>query len=184
MMANRLCMTAVALAIALSSQARADQPPNPPGNSGVLTDTEIERALKPEHTRGLHLRGLKRRDAPADDGSVNLNVAFEYNSSDLKPEASTQLTQLKSALTSEGLANDRFLVAGHTDSKGNPKYNQQLSVRRAESVKRFLVENGVGAERLDVVGYGGDRPLAPDRPDDPKNRRVEIRLIGEGDPAH
>lgn len=162
--------------------APADPATHTAGDADIMTDTEIERALNPAHTRGLHLRGLRRSGAAAEDAAgdaaVNLNVPFEYDSSDLKPEASLQLTQLKSALTSEGLIHERFLVAGHTDSKGNARYNQQLSVRRAESVKRFLVSNGVGAERLDVVGYGGDRPIAPDRPDDPHNRRVEIRLIG------
>jgi flagellar motor protein MotB len=42
----------------------------------------------------------------------------------------------------------------------------------------------VAPERLDIVGYGGDRPIDADRPDDPKNRRVEIRLIGEAAPDH
>jgi outer membrane protein OmpA-like peptidoglycan-associated protein len=179
MIAARPCWMGIACALLLSAQVRADEPPASADGSAVMTDAEIERALKPEHTRGLHLRGLKRSDAAPDDAAANLNVPFEYNSSDLKPEAFTQLNQLKSALTSELLLHDRFLVAGHTDSKGSAKYNHELSVRRAESVKRFLVENGVGAARLDVVGYGGDHPLEPDRPDDPKNRRVEIRLIGE-----
>jgi outer membrane protein OmpA-like peptidoglycan-associated protein len=180
----RLFRLGVALALVFAAQARADDPPAAAGTPGIMTDTDIERALQPRHSRGLQLRGLKRRDAAADDAAVNLNVPFEYNSSELKPEAFTQLTQLKSALTSDALIHDRFLVAGHTDSKGNARYNQQLSVRRADSVKRFLVTNGIAPGRLDIVGYGGDRPFDAGRPEDPKNRRVEIRLIGEGASEH
>jgi OOP family OmpA-OmpF porin len=71
------------------------------------------------------------------------------------------------------------LVAGHTDAKGNARYNKQLSLRRAESVKRFLVANGLEASRLDIVGYGSEQLLTPDQPEDAQNRRVEIRDLGE-----
>jgi outer membrane protein OmpA-like peptidoglycan-associated protein len=148
-------------------------------DSTVMSDEEIANALKPAKTRGVSLRGLKRTQSAAAMSSVNLNIPFEYNSSELKPEASAQLKQLASALTKESLRNDRFLVAGHTDAKGNPQYNKQLSQRRAESVRRFLVASGLDAGRLDTIGYGSDQPLTPDQPDDPKNRRVEIRDLGE-----
>ncbi len=172
-------MLAFAIAAALSTTARADDGAPPAGANGILSNEQIERALKPAKTRGLNLRGLKRVDVPQEDAAVNLNIPFEYNSSQLKPEASAQLTQLKAALTSEALRRDRIVVAGHTDAKGNPKYNQQLSLKRAESVKRFLMDNGVAADRLQTVGYGSERLLTPDRPEDPQNRRVEIRDIGE-----
>ena len=75
------------------------------------------------------------------------------------------------ALTSDSLRNDRFVVAGHTDAKGNAQYNKQLSRQRAESVRHFLIANGVDTGRLDAVGYGSEQPLTPERPDDPANRR-------------
>jgi outer membrane protein OmpA-like peptidoglycan-associated protein len=157
--------------------AGAADPPQAPGD--VLSGEQIENALKPAKTRGTSMRGLKRTQAAESAAAVNLNIPFEYNSSELKPEASAQLKQLQSALSKESLRNDRFLVAGHTDAKGSAPYNKQLSLKRAESVKRYLVGAGLDPGRLDTVGYGSERPLAPDRPDDPANRRVEIRDLGE-----
>jgi outer membrane protein OmpA-like peptidoglycan-associated protein len=159
--------------------AHAADPPQTETSKPVLSDEQIQRALKPANTRGLSMRGLKRTQAAESSTSVSLNIPFEYNSSDLRPEAAAQLAQLKSALLSDALRSDRFLVAGHTDAKGNPRYNKQLSLRRAETVKRFLVANGLDAKRLDTIGYGSEQLLTQDRPDDPQNRRVEIRDLGE-----
>ena len=154
----------------------------------VMSGNDIARALKPPAPAVSRTRGLARRpDAPAEvlpPQSINLKIAFEYNSSALKPEASDQLKQLQLALTSELLRNDRFVVAGHTDAKGNAHYNKQLSLKRAESVKRFLVGNGMDSARLDAIGYGSEQPLLPDHPEDAANRRVEIRDLGAAPPAH
>ena len=110
--------------------------------------------------------------------SVNLNIPFEHNSSALMPQAAAQLKELGMALTSASLGKDKFLVAGHTDAKGSAEYNKQLSLKRAEAVKRFLVAKGMDAGRLTTVGYGSEKLLAPDRPEDASNRRVEIRDLG------
>ena len=146
----------------------------------VLSGQEIEQALRPPAvtTRSFPSRGLSRRDTAAHDQSVNLNVPFDLNSSTLSPQASAQLAQLEIALTSESLGKDRFMVAGHTDAKGSAQYNKQLSQRRAEAVKSYLVSKGIDAGRLDAVGYGSERLLAPDRPEDPSNRRVEVKDLG------
>jgi len=163
------------------------------GDSGaVLSDQQIEQALKPAATHSFATRGLRRRTdadteaAPpeatptpaAAPAAVNLNIPFEYNASTLKPEASTQLRQLEHALNSDALRADRFLVAGHTDAKGSAVYNKRLSLRRAESVKQFLVAHGVEASRMNTVGFGSEQLLVPGQPEDPRNRRVEIRDLG------
>ena len=170
------CLLLMMIACQAAHGADAPQTEN---SKPVLSGEQIERALKPANTRGLSMRGLKRTQAAEAATSVNLNIPFEYNSSELRAEAAAQLAQLKSALLSDALRSDRFLVAGHTDAKGNPRYNKQLSLRRAESVKRFLVANGLDAKRLDTIGYGSDQLLTQDRPEDPRNRRVEIRDLGE-----
>ncbi len=148
----------------------------------VSSSEEILQSLsKPKSptTRGLSFttRGLQRREESVSEPSVNLNIPFEYNSSALKPQAAEQLTQLELALASPSIGNDRFVVAGHTDAKGSAQYNKQLSLRRAEAVKHFLVEKGIDPKRLDAIGYGSEKPLLPDHPEDPGNRRVEIRAI-------
>jgi OOP family OmpA-OmpF porin len=146
--------------------------------TAVLSGRQIEQALQQPRTRSFAPRGLTRRDAPESEQAVNLNIPFEHNSSTLRTQAEAQLGQLELALTSASLGQDRFVVAGHTDAKGSAQYNKQLSLRRAEAVKRFLVARGMDPKRLDTVGYGSERLLSPDRPEDPGNRRVEIRDLG------
>jgi outer membrane protein OmpA-like peptidoglycan-associated protein len=159
------------------------QDPAPPAANTVLTGEQIEQALHPPATtRGFATRGLSRRDNAEHQQSVNLNVPFDSNSSTLTPQASAQLAQLEIALNSATLSKDRFIVAGHTDAKGSAQHNKQLSQRRAEAVKGYLVSKGIDANRLDAVGYGSEHPLAPDRPEDPSNRRVEIKDLGEAHP--
>lgn len=153
--------------------------PQPQDSPAVLSGRQIEEALQPQKTRSFTPRGLTRVDT---EQSVNLNIPFEHNSSEIRPPAEAQLKQLELALNSASLLKDKFVIAGHTDAKGSAQYNKLLSLRRADAVKRFLVAKGMDAKRMATVGYGSERLLVPDRPDDPSNRRVEIRDVGQGSP--
>ncbi|MBA3306422.1 MAG: OmpA family protein [Thermoleophilaceae bacterium] len=73
-------------------------------------------------------------------------------------------------------------VEGHTDAKGDPAYNQRLSLRRAQSVRRWLLDSGgLEAGRVAVRGFGETRPVAPntrpDGSDDPGGRRLNRRVV-------
>jgi OOP family OmpA-OmpF porin len=73
----------------------------------------------------------------------------------------------------------RVEVAGHTDSTGSRAVNERLSLARAESVKAYLIENGVGAGQLEVQGYASTQPVASNKTASGRaqNRRVELRRI-------
>ena len=73
----------------------------------------------------------------------------------------------------------RVEVAGHTDSTGSRALNERLSLARAESVKAFLIENGVNADQLEVQGYASTQPVATNKTASGRaqNRRVELRRI-------
>ena len=158
--------------------AAAASPAGDDTQKDMLSNQQIQQALQAPVTRSFAPRGLARRQGSESGQSVNLNIAFEHNSSALMAQAAEQLKQLELALTSTPLSKDKFEVAGHTDAKGSQRYNKQLSWKRAEAVKRFLVAKGMKANRLTTVGYGSEKLLAPDRPEDPSNRRVEIRDLG------
>jgi outer membrane protein OmpA-like peptidoglycan-associated protein len=174
-------ITAAILVCALAGlwmRAASAAPPDDNEQKTVLSNEQIQQALQAPVTRSFSPRGLARRQSSDSGQSVNLNVPFEHNSSALMPQAAAQLKELGLALTSASLGKDKFLVAGHTDAKGSAPYNKQLSLKRAEAVKRFLVSKGMDAGRLTTVGYGSEKLLAPERPEDASNRRVEIRDLG------
>ena len=113
--------------------------------------------------------------------ALSADVLFDFDKADLKPDARPSLDKVAKVLKSYPKAN--ATIEGHTDSKGDDKYNQKLSERRAESVRKFLSAQGATL-RMATRGWGEKKPVAPnakpDGRDDPdgrqKNRRVEITV--------
>jgi outer membrane protein OmpA-like peptidoglycan-associated protein len=111
---------------------------------------------------------------------VNLpDILFDLNEATLKTEARIVLAKLAGILLIMPELNLR--IEGHTDSTGSAEHNQRLSERRAMSVRDFLAQQGIAAQRAVAVGYGFDRPVADNstREGRAKNRRVDI-VIAEG----
>jgi OOP family OmpA-OmpF porin len=111
---------------------------------------------------------------------VTLNtILFEFNSDQLRPESIETLKNLGNALNQELKDQKVFLIEGHTDAVGAKSYNIDLSKRRAEAVKNYLVkEMGVAADRLETVGKGASDLAVPKKPYAAQNRRVVI--VNEG----
>ena len=79
------------------------------------------------------------------------------------------------ALTSPDLKGSTFVVAGHTDAAGGDGYNQDLSERRADAIKRYLTQNyGIAPADLVTVGYGKSKLKDPNQPLAEVNRRVQV----------
>ena len=112
--------------------------------------------------------------------SIDIRVHFEFASDVLRPEAEEILDTLGEALTSEQLKDYRFEIAGHTDAVGSDAYNAELSERRAQSVRAYLLEAfQILPERLVTVGYGESRLSNPGDPKSAENRRVQVTRLGK-----
>jgi outer membrane protein OmpA-like peptidoglycan-associated protein len=103
------------------------------------------------------------------------SVLFASNHADLLPTAQVKLNEVALALTRQD-AESKIVVEGHTDSQGQPEYNQDLSQRRAQSVRDYLVSRGIAADRVTAQGFGLTRPIADNASAEGRanNRRVEI----------
>ena len=110
---------------------------------------------------------------------VNLSVSFATASDQLQSSDRALLNKLAQALQSPALAQERFAVAGHTDSTGDARINLELSCARALAVVRHLGGLGVASSRLSAYGFGHTRLLLPDTPTGGANRRVEVRKAPE-----
>jgi outer membrane protein OmpA-like peptidoglycan-associated protein len=111
--------------------------------------------------------------------AVALDVRFATGSDQLTDAARDTVSRIGAALRSSQLASYRFLVEGHTDSTGNPDANLDLSKRRAEAVKSFLVAEGLPGDRLETVGKGSSEPIDAEHPASGVNRRVQIVNLGQ-----
>lgn len=106
---------------------------------------------------------------------VNLSVQFALSSDQLTPADRSLLDSLAAALQRPELAQDRFAIAGHTDTRGDARLNLELSCARALAVRRYLGAKGVAGQRLSAYGFGSTRLLPDNSASDAVQRRVEVR---------
>lgn len=106
-------------------------------------------------------------------------ILFDTGKASLNPESTSVFVDIIRIL--EEYPTAEFTVEGHTDSTGSASLNKRLSEERANSVRDFLINEGIDASRLTAVGYGEERPIASNntRSGRSQNRRVEINLIKE-----
>lgn len=110
--------------------------------------------------------------------SFAADTFFDSGKAVLKKEGTAKLDDVVGLL--KGVNLEAVIAVGHTDSVGSDAYNQGLSVRRAESVKAYLVSKGVAADRVYVEGKGEAVPVEDNKTaaGRAKNRRVEIEVVG------
>ncbi len=145
----------------------------------ILLETRTQQVRQLED----QLRELQARQT--DRGLVvtfSGEILFDVNRATLKPGAQDQLLRLAEALQQN--PNRRVLIEGHTDSTGGSEYNLELSQRRAEAVRNFLMLNGVSPERIRAMGFGETRPVASNDTASGRqqNRRVDVVILEEGQP--
>jgi len=104
-------------------------------------------------------------------------ILFDTGKSSIKAESTSVMVDIIQILNE--YPNAKFTVEGHTDSVGSESTNQKLSESRANSVRDFLIDKGIAADRLSAIGYGEAKPIATNntRAGRAQNRRVEINLV-------
>lgn len=119
--------------------------------------------------------------------TLSADALFDFDKSVIKPEGANKLDELVAAL--KGSQHDAVVATGHTDRLGAVDYNQKLSERRAEAVKKYLADKGLDAGKISAVGKGKNQPVT--KPADCKgkagralhaclqpDRRVDIEVSG------
>ncbi|MBF5044809.1 OmpA family protein [Aggregicoccus sp. 17bor-14] len=138
-----------------------------------------QRAAQAESAAAAQLRAIKQVKVKEDERGLVLtlsgSVLFRSGSSELLPAAKRRLNEVADALQK---ATNPLLIEGHTDSQGPDSLNEELSDRRAEVVRDYLIDQGVPGDRIRARGFGESRPVASNGTAEGRanNRRVEIVL--------
>ena len=132
----------------------------------------VEQLAGPEQPLTRSLRNLK-----PEPRSIDLVIQFDFDSAKLQESSKPLLDNLVTAMKTDRLMNIRFKVEGHTDAKGSENYNQNLSMRRAESVVTYMADKGIEKVRMESIGKGFSDLFYPDKPQAMENRRVRITTL-------
>jgi len=189
----RFAAVAICLSLCASSPGLAQS------NGQSLTVEEITEAFKKQKTRGLVIvPNAASGDAPqaantsqetatvaaAEEytpverqSQINVQISFDFDSAalraDQKPKLANMCTSMK---VMDGTV---FQIIGHTDSSGSAKYNERLSLLRAQEVRRHLINScGIDGNMLRAIGMGETAPFNETNPRADENRRVEFQALG------
>jgi outer membrane protein OmpA-like peptidoglycan-associated protein len=185
-----LSMTA-GLALAGDNTVSSDQivnalKPKPLTRGLSIGQPQVDPAVKADQTKFVQSLRYRTRSLSTADReeiaqiastkpNIDLDIQFDYNSADISQGSLPAVQSLGQALSNPDLKGSTFVVAGHTDALGGEAYNQNLSERRAATIKKYLTEKyGIAGSDLVTVGYGKDKPKDPSAPMDPINRRVQV----------
>ena len=156
-----------------SGDVEAVAPAGSDGSGSALTADELdEQAGELDAIPGAE---VERRD---DSLLVRFpaGVLFETGEHTLQAGAHDRLGSL--ARTLDQHPRSRAIIKGHTDSSGDDRFNQTLSEQRADSVRKFLIAEGVAHDRITAIGFGAQMPLATNNTPEGRqqNRRIEIEI--------
>jgi len=198
---RRMFNCPVALAVAALAMFFAGR--GPASAADPLTEEQIVKALTPITTRSLTLtpldtagtaekkllNSLRNRPArsltpgereqiataAAAKPSIDIEINFDYRSAKISRSAAPAVNSLGRALSNADLKGTTFVLAGHTDGKGSFPYNQELSDKRVDAVKQYLVDHfKLSPTLLVAVGYGKTKLKNKIDPFGPENRRVQV----------
>ncbi|MCH9683272.1 MAG: OmpA family protein, partial [Deltaproteobacteria bacterium] len=154
--------------------------PIPDTDGDGILDPEDKCVTEPETFNGFDDEDGCPDEIPQEVKSftgVIEGIYFDTNKDTIKAQSRAKLDKAAEVLTK--FPTVKLEISGHTDSRGKPAHNTDLSRRRAESVKLYLIEHGVDASRLQTRGAGPDEPIADNRKKSgrAKNRRIEFRVV-------
>ena len=113
------------------------------------------------------------------NGAVVLpNILFKNDADELLPESIENLESIVAQM--KRVTTLKIRITGHTSSEGTKEYNQKLSEKRAQAIRKLLLDKGIAPERIEAVGMGEERLIITDEKseaDRVKNRRVEFEVI-------
>lgn len=152
-------------------------------NSETVDPSEVARIL--DRSAPIKMRSLRLLDdgpaaavasrEAARPQALSLPVPFAFDSAEILPSAKGQLDAIAAGIRLLP-ASQKVVIEGHTDAVGSEHYNEELSQRRAQSVRRYLVAtHGIESSRLQAVGLGEHNPLPGRDPLAGENRRVQFR---------
>lgn len=170
------------------SQVQKGVPESPASDDAEISTENVKSEVEPKSD--LRARIQHKQDsviAQANAGelkqrglvleTVELHFNFAFNSTEIEGASARYLDELAEVLKEN--AHLRILLIGHTDNLGSARYNERLSLIRAEKVKSYMVNKGVEPERIVTDGRGMAQPLNNNATEEERalNRRVEVRIL-------
>lgn len=156
----------------------------PPGDERSLDEIAAAASPSGDLSANAITRALSRGNGSGPGGRIDVPIQFDTGTAAISPVSRRQLAEIGAALTSPALRGARIAINGYTDERGGEAYNQALSERRADAVRKYLTTVlQIPAERLEAHGYGESRPLPGVAQDSEAgraaNRRVELVNLGQ-----
>jgi outer membrane protein OmpA-like peptidoglycan-associated protein len=141
---------------------------------GLVRGDVVAKVPVPNEPRQTIRLTLRYKRLPPPPPFVLTGVNFDTGKATIRPESFSQLDIVVEFMKRKKSA--RVEISGHTDNVGNPKTNKALSAKRAQACRSYLISKGIEGSRITAVGFGSERPTAPNDSDmnRQKNRRIEV----------